>query len=224
MEPAPTHGKISWLDISQVHVVPRHLGCHSFGQSFSLCSTYSSRSLLWDGNLPVWPQKITHMVLNTPAVASSWTKGDGHTTWISRNLDCRKNGLEKFFSFFLLIFPLYFHWNLRKEKCFFLSSSTQCDTANLKNFHLGLGSLAPLLVVSKSKDIKIPIHVQDKRKFSFQLLPWGWAAENRETEVSSCDFCWDGLLNSFVSWPWSSKEGARKYPAVLLLCWWCFGL
>lgn len=100
MEPAPTHGKISWLDISQVHVVPRHLGCHSFGQSFSLCSTYSSRSLLWDGNLPVWPQKITHMVLNTPAVASSWTKGDGHTTWISRNLDCRKNGLEKFFSFF----------------------------------------------------------------------------------------------------------------------------
>lgn len=79
-------------------------------------------------------------------------------------MDCRKNGFLKFF--FLLIFPLYIHRNLRKEKCSSFSSSTQWDTANLKNFSLGLESLAPLLVVSKSKGIKRQIHVQDKKENS----------------------------------------------------------
>lgn len=230
MLPVPTNGKISWLDIIQAHVAPRHLDCHSFGLGLSLCSTYSSGSLLQDGNLPVCPRKNTLMVLNNPAVPSSWTKGDGHTTCISI---AGKMALESLFSTDIAsAFSLKFEE--RKMQLFF-SSSTQWDTENLKNFSLELGSLALLLVVSKSKGIKRPIHVQDKKGNS----PFCCCheAEMQKMGIQRCPavtFCWGGLLNSLVSWPWSflvppwgeqrGSQGDSSKILLLLLYWWCFGV
>lgn len=145
------------------------------------------------------------------------------------HLDCRKNGFEKLF--FLLRFPLYFHWKLKKKGAALFPSSTQGDTANLKNFSFGLGSLALLIVVSKSKDIKIPIPDQDKKENS----PFSCCheAEMQKMAIQRCPamtFCWSGLLNSFVSWPrsllvspWGEQRGSQEGSccpfAVLLMLW-----
>lgn len=80
------------------------------------------------------------------------------------DLYCRRNGFKKIL--FLLNFPLYFHWNLRKEKCRSFSPSAQWDIANLKSFNLGMGFLALRLVGSISKGIKRPICVQGKKENS----------------------------------------------------------
>lgn len=224
MLPVPTNGKISWLDIIQAHVGPRHLDCHSFGLGLSLCSTYSSGSLLQDANLPVCPRKNTLMVLNTPAIFMD--KGRwAHNMYFH----CRKNGFEKSFFYWYCLCIFTEIWG--KKNAAFFSSSTQWDTENLKNFSLGLGSLALLLVVSKSKGIKRPIHVQDKKENSpFCCCP---ESEMQKMGIQRCPavtFCCGELLNSLISWPWSflvspwgeqgGSQGVSSCPFALLLMLW----
>lgn len=160
--PVPTNGKISWLDVIPVHAAPRHPECHSFGQGFSFYSTYSSGSLLWDGNLPVWPQINAHMVLNTPAVTSSWTKGGGHMTWISATLGLQEKWLWKVFLSTDISSVFSLEFEKRKMQLFFLINPLGCCKSQKIPF--GVGVSCPTVSCQQERVFKVQFMFKTRKK------------------------------------------------------------